>query len=56
MPCRPYTHCEWLIEPGFGPIRLSFDRFNLAAGDSLSVYDGSTADPSRLLASLTGQE
>ena len=52
--CRPYTHCEWLIEPGYGPIQLSFERFSLAAGDTLDVYRGATADPAMLLASYKG--
>ena len=54
--CRPYTHCEWLIEPGYGPIQLSFECFSLAAGDTLDVYGGTTADPSMLLASYAGHQ
>ncbi|EIE21039.1 hypothetical protein COCSUDRAFT_43400 [Coccomyxa subellipsoidea C-169] len=47
---RPFTRCEWLIAPGYAPIGLTFTRFSLAANDTLSVYDGDTADPARLLA------
>ncbi|CAK0784083.1 hypothetical protein CVIRNUC_007286 [Coccomyxa viridis] len=53
---RPYTHCEWLIELGYGPIQLSFQRFSLAAGDTLDVYRGRSADLSRLVASYRGAE
>ena len=51
---RPYTHCEWLIAPGYAPIGLTFTRFSLAASDMLFVYDGETADPTRLLGVYTG--
>ena len=52
--CRPYTHCEWLIEPGYGPIRLSFNHFNLAQGDTLNVYSGVAVNPAMLIATYTG--
>ncbi|BDA45146.1 probable procollagen C-endopeptidase enhancer 1 [Coccomyxa sp. Obi] len=53
---RPYTHCEWLIAPGYAPISLTFSRFSLAPNDTLTVYDGDTADPARHLAILSGFE
>lgn len=53
--CRPYTHCEWLIEPGYGPIWLSFNRFSLAQGDTLNVYSGAAENPAMLIASYTGK-
>ncbi|CAL8469094.1 g8635 [Coccomyxa elongata] len=53
---RPYTHCEWLIAPGYASISLTFSRFSLAPNDFLTVYDGDTATPSQILAILSGFE
>lgn len=48
------SDCRWLIQPpNGGSITLSFQSFNLAAGDYVYVYDGnSTSSP--LLGSFTG--
>lgn len=51
---RPYTHCEWLIAPGYAPIGLTFTHFSLATNDTLSVYDSETANPTRLIGVYTG--
>lgn len=46
--------CSWLIQPqGAVDIRLTFYTFNLSAGDSLKIYDGSSTS-APLIASYSG--
>jgi hypothetical protein len=49
------SNCTWLIAPddSVSKITLSFDRFNLASGDALKLYDGSS-DASPLIGTYTG--
>ncbi|KAK9811342.1 hypothetical protein WJX72_002119 [[Myrmecia] bisecta] len=43
---RPNTQCQWLIDPGYSPIVLTFSRFDLGPGGLVTVYDGaSLTDP-----------
>ncbi len=46
--------CSWLINPvGANAITLNFAEFDVAAGDTLTVYDGDNANAA-VLATLTG--
>lgn len=49
------ANCSWLIAPddSISTITLNFERFNLAAGDELKVYNGPSAS-SPLLGTYTG--
>ncbi|HOU98047.1 MAG TPA: C10 family peptidase [Bacteroidales bacterium] len=49
------SHCTWLINPECGSsVQLQFNRFNLAQGDTLFVYDGYD-EQSNLLQFYTSQ-
>ncbi len=44
------NNCSWLINPNCGEkIKLLFDRFDIASGDTINIYDG-TNEQSPLLA------
>ncbi len=59
-PLPPGTSCSWIIDPqsvkdSVTDITLTFSRFNLSPGDTLSVFDGDhTGSP--LLASYSGSD
>jgi hypothetical protein len=49
------ANCAWLIAPddSISTITLNFERFNVASGDEVKVYDGTSASAT-LLATYTG--
>lgn len=51
----PNLNCSWLIAPddSVQNIILNFERFDVAAGDSVRIYDGATTS-ANLLASFSG--
>lgn len=51
----PNSHCTWFIHPECGSsVQLQFNRFNLAQGDTLFIYDGAD-EQSTLLQLFTSQ-
>ncbi len=47
------TNCSWLIQTGALAVNLQFYTFDLKAGDTVKVYDGSSA-AAPLIVALTG--
>ena len=47
--------CRWLIDPGYAPIRLTFNRFRTQSGyDLVKIYNGDEALESSRLTTLSG--